>query len=71
MSINVKPVAIQCLNIDCPRCGSLASFQCRDHAYGMMTRSHYERIQAMETLISDSQNDWIVRNIIRKRNFSK
>jgi hypothetical protein len=66
-----KPIAIQCLNIDCPKCGSTLTFQCRDYLYGTMTKPHTERIRAMQTLIEDSKHDWILRKILRERNFAR
>jgi len=69
--LDTKPISIQCLNIDCPRCGAVIAFQCRNYDYGTMLQPHHERIRAMQTLIEDSKNDWILRKILRERNFAK
>ncbi len=67
----MKPLSIQCLNIDCPRCGAIPAFECRDLTYGTMMNPHHERIRAMQTLIEDSKHDWILRKILRERNFAR
>lgn len=70
-ALDKKPIAIQCLNIDCPRCGAVASFDCRNILYGELIKPHNERVRAMQALIGDSKNDWVVRKLLRERNFSK
>lgn len=68
---NRKPIKIQCLNIDCPKCGVPAAFECKHAMYGTMIRPHNERIWAMRKLINDSKEDKLIRKILRERNFSK
>ncbi len=68
----VKPLCIQCLNLDCPKCGSLAGFKCISLLYKTsMDEVHKERIRAMQDLIEDSSKDWLVRKILRERNFAR
>lgn len=66
-----KLLTIQCLNLDCPRCGAAVAFECRTYNYGTAIRPHTERVRAMQNLIRDSFNDWTVRKILRERNFAK
>lgn len=66
-----KPIKLQCLNIDCPRCGATASFDCINDFYGAIDHPHRERVRAMQALVSDSHNDWVLRKILRERNFAR
>jgi len=69
--LDTKPISVQALNIECPRCGSGIGFDCRAGSYGELPKPHEQRIRAMQTLIRESKNDWIIRKILRERNFAK
>jgi len=69
--VSKKPISIQCLNIECPRCGSNIMFPCKHKKYGEMAVPHPERVKALNNLIAESDKDWVVRKLLRERNFAR
>lgn len=66
-----KPIHIQSLNIECPRCGVGIMFPCKHKKYGEVTTPHPERVKALTNLIAESDKDWVVRKLLRERNFAR
>jgi len=46
-------------------------FPCKHKKYGEMAVPHPERVKALNNLIAESDKDWVVRKLLRERNFAR